>query len=157
MDFTAQVLTTLEALGLELPGNPPAPGGDYVPFRLHNGMGFLAAQTSGPGEEFRGRVGEGLTLEEGQRAAEQAALNALARIHQALGGFDRLVGLLHVAGHVSSAADFYDQPEVLDGASWVFNQVLGERGAHSRTAYAASHLPKRLSIELEITFAYREV
>jgi enamine deaminase RidA (YjgF/YER057c/UK114 family) len=81
-------------------------------------------------------------------------LNALGRIHEALGGFDRLVGLLHVAGHVASADDFRDQPEVLDGASRLFAEVLLERGSHSRTAYPSPRLPKNISIELEITFAY---
>ncbi len=148
------VFRRLADLGLSLPESPPAPAGQYVPFRLHNGMGFLAAQTSGYDEAFRGQVGRELTLAQGQLAAQRAALNALARIHQSLGGFARLTGLLHVAGHVSSAPDFHDQPEVLDGASNVFNSVLLERGQHSRTAYAHLHLPKRIAIELEITFAY---
>ena len=153
-DSDQQVLRRLAELGLSLPDSPPPPAGQYVPFRLHAGIGFLAAQTSGYDEDFRGQVGQELTLRQGQLAAQRAALNALARIHQSLGGFARLIGLLHVAGHVSSAPDFYDQPEVLDGASTVFNNVLQERGQHSRTAYAHLHLPKRIAIELEITFAY---
>jgi hypothetical protein len=96
-------------------------------------------------------------LTQGQEAAQRTALDALARIHQALDGFDRLVGLLHMAGHVCSAPDFFDQPEVLDGASRIFNHALGDRGQHTRTAYAPTQLPKRITIELEITFAYREI
>ena len=153
---TEDVLRKLAELGLELPATPPPPAGDYAPFRLLNGMGFLAAQTSGVEGNFKGQVGKELTLEQGQKAAERAALNALARIHEALGGFDRLIGLAHLAGHVSSAPDFFDQPEVLNGASRVFNHALGVRGQPSRTAYAPNHLPKNLTIELEITFAYRE-
>lgn len=103
---------------------------------------------------FSGQVGKDLTLEQGRKAAERAALSALARIYQALGGFDRLAGLLHVSGHVCSAPGFFDQPEVLDGASRVFNHALGVRGRHSRTAYAPLQLPKRIAVELEITFAY---
>jgi enamine deaminase RidA (YjgF/YER057c/UK114 family) len=64
------------------------------------------------------------------------------------------LALLHVAGHVASADDFRDQPEVLDGASRLFAEVLLERGSHSRTAYPSPRLPKNISIELEITFAY---
>jgi hypothetical protein len=154
--FTDDVIVRLAELGLELPQNPPPPAGDYAPFRLHGGIGFLAAQTSGYDRKYNGRVGEMLTLSQGQQAAQTAALSALARIYQALDGFDRLVGLLHVAGHVCSAPDFFDQPEVLDGASRVFNHALGERGRHSRTAYAPTLLPKQISIELEITFAYRD-
>lgn len=156
-NFTNDVTVRLAELGLELPKNPPPPAGDYSPFRLHAGIGFLAAQTSGYDGKFNGQVGGVLTLPQGQEAAQRAALNALARIHQALDGFDRLIGLLHVAGHVCSAPDFFDQPEVLDGASRIFNHALGERGQHSRTAYAPLNLPKRIAIELEITFAYREI
>ncbi|TYQ27781.1 RidA family protein [Pseudanabaena sp. UWO311] len=156
-NFTNDVIARLAELGLELPQNPPSPAGDYAPFRLHAGIGFLSAQTSGYDGKFSGQVGSVLTLTQGQEAAQKAALNALSRIHQALDGFDRLIGLLHVAGHVCSAPDFFDQPEVLDGASRVFNHVLGDRGLHSRTAYAQTHLPKHITIELEITFAYREI
>lgn len=154
--FTNEVIKKLAELGLELPKNPPPPAGDYAPFRLLNGVGYLAAQTSGYDGTFQGQVGKDLTLEQGQKAAERTALYALARIHQALGGFDRLAGLAHVAGHVCSSPDFFDQPEVLNGASRVFNHALGERGQHSRTAYAPTHLPKHITIELEITFAYRD-
>lgn len=154
MSYTDEVIKKLKELGLELPSEPPPPAGDYVSYRLHGGIGFLAAQTSGYDGTFSGQVGNSLTLEQGQKAAERTALYALARIHQALGGFDKLIGLLHVAGHVCSAPDFFDQPEVLDGASRVFNYGLGERGQHSRTAYAPTHLPKKITIELEITFAY---
>jgi enamine deaminase RidA (YjgF/YER057c/UK114 family) len=157
-NFTDQVMTRLAARGLALPKDLPKPAGLYAPFRLHNGTGYLAAQVPGYGPEgMTGRVGIELSVDQGQRAAERAALNALGRIHEALGGFDRLVGLLHVAGHVASADDFRDQPEVLDGASRLFAEILLERGTHSRTAYPAPRLPKNISIELEITFAYGEI
>jgi enamine deaminase RidA (YjgF/YER057c/UK114 family) len=146
----------LHALGLKLPDSPNAPGGHYQPYRLHGGIGFLAAQTPGANMRYRGQVGKDLSLEDGKKAAELAALNALVRIYQALGGYERFVGLLHVAGHVASAEGFGDQPEVLDGASDLFHAVFAERGKHSRTAYAPLQLPKNLSIELEITFAYKE-
>lgn len=152
--FTEEALLRLEELGLRLPLDLPSPAGSYAPYRLLKGMGFLAAQTPGYDRRFQGQVGRDLTPEVGREAAQVAALNALGRIYQALGGFDRLVGLGHVAGHVCSAPGFYDQPEVLDGASHLFNTVLGDRGQHSRTAYAPIHLPKQISIELEITFVY---
>lgn len=155
-NFTQQVLERLAAKGLELPKSPPAPGGHYEPYRLHKGMGFLAAQYPDKETGLRGRIGVELTVEQGKMAAERAALNALARIHEALGGFERLVGLLHVAGHVASAEGFRNQPEILDSASNLFYDVLGERGKHSRTAYAPIQLPGNLSLELEITFAYLE-
>ena len=153
LNYTQSVMKRISKLGHTLPVALP-PAGDYIPCRLHEGFGFLAAQTSGYDGRFTGQVGNALTLEQGKKAAEVAALNALARIHQELGGFERLIGLLHVAGHVSSAPDFFDQPEVLDGASRIFNYALGKQGEHTRTAYAPMYLPKQITIELEITFAY---
>src|SRR5262249_9781719 len=99
--FTEQALRRLHELGLALPDSPPMPAGLYAPFRLHRGTGYLAAQVSGygPGAPL-GRIGHELTVEQGVGAARRAALNALARIHEALGGFERLVGLLHVGGYV---------------------------------------------------------
>lgn len=155
-DFTTEVLRRLQEKGLELPASPPPPAGQYEPFRLHNGIGFLAAQTPGSTPHLRGCVGQELTFEQGHKAAEISALNALARIHEALGGFDRLIGLLHIAGHVASAEGFEGQPGILDGASNLFLYALQDRGKHSRTAYAPLQLPRGLSIELEITFAYQE-
>ena len=151
------VESRLADLGLRLPTDLPAPAGSYEPFRLHRGLGFLAAQVPGYGPTApTGRVGAELTFEQGRDAARLAALNAIARIDQALGGFDRLTGLLHVAGHVASADDFLEQPGVLDGASDLLVAVFGPRGRHTRTAYPAARLPRDVSIELEITFAYED-
>lgn len=146
----------LAALGLSLPTDLPPPAGDYEPFRLVQGFGSLSAQVPGYGPDAPvGRIGAELTLEQGRVAARDAALNALGRIRQALDGFDRLVGLLHLAGHVASSGAFLDQPAVVDGASALLASALGERGRHSRTAYGPRRLPKNVPIELEITFAYR--
>jgi len=151
----SEVESRLAELGLVLPTELPPPAGAYEPFRLINGWGSLAAQVPGYGPDVpQGRVGAELTVEQGRLAARMCALNALARIDQALGGFDRLVGLLHVAGHVASSEDFLEQPGVLDGASELLAAALGERGQHTRTAYPAARLPKDIAIELETTFVY---
>ncbi|HET9156130.1 MAG TPA: RidA family protein, partial [Myxococcaceae bacterium] len=153
--FTSEVLARLEARGLVLP-MPAPPAGKYEPFRLVRGTGYLAAQL--PSLEGRyvlqGRVGAELTLEEGRQAAALAALSAITRIHQALGGLERLETLTRVDGYVASADTFLDQPEVLDGASELFLWALGDRGRHARTAFAMARLPKNNSVELRVTFAY---
>lgn len=152
----ADVQERLTRVGVDWPTSAPHPAGNYVPFRLHNGIGFLAAQTSGLDGLFSGQVGRDLSVEIGQKAAARAAVFALYRIHEALAGFERLVGLLHVAGHVCSAEGFREQPRVLDGASNLFRAALGDRGLHSRTAYGPTQIVGDLVIELEITFAYAE-
>ncbi len=152
---TAAVEARLAAAGLRLPRDLPPPAGAYDPWRLHRGFGFLAAQVPG-GAARLGRIGAELTPEEGRAAARAAALNAVGRLHEALGDLDRLEGVLHVAGHVAAADGFLDAPAVLDGASELLALALEERGRHTRTAYLAARLPLDVAIELEITFAYRE-
>ena len=102
-----------------------------------------------------GRVGAERTEADGYAAARLAALNVLAQIHAALGGFDRLKTLLRVEGHVASAPNGSHAPKVLDGASDLFAAVLGERGRHTRTAFTPSQLPLNLTVELVVTAAAR--
>jgi enamine deaminase RidA (YjgF/YER057c/UK114 family) len=70
-----------------------------------------------------------------------------------LGGFDRLLTLLRVEGHVSSAPGYFDQPRVIDAASELFSEVLGDKGAHTRAAFAPPALPRNAAVELVVTAA----
>lgn len=141
--------------GLELP-HPPAPVGAYERGVVHGGTGFLSGQFPFVDGKLAhaGRVGAELTEGEGRRAAEIAALNAVAAIEAVLGGsLSGLVTLLRVDGYVASADGFLRQPAVLDGASEAFRRVLGERGRHARAAVAVPRLPFDAPVELVVTFA----
>ena len=85
---------------------------------------------------------------------EPSGLDVGPKIRGVDAAWTGLRGLLHGAGHVASVDDFWDQPEALDGASELLNDVLGERGVHTRTAFARPRLPKNISIELQISFPY---
>jgi enamine deaminase RidA (YjgF/YER057c/UK114 family) len=102
---------------------------------------------------YVGRVGAELSEEEGYAAARLAGLNVLSQIQAALGTFERLAHLVRVEGHVASAPQFRNQPKILDGASDLFMAVLGERGRHTRAAFAPERLPLDLAIELVVTAA----
>ena len=102
---------------------------------------------------FTGRVGIELTPDQGKAAAELAALNVLAQIDKALPSWDQFGGLLRVEGFVASASGFTSQPEILDGASRLFAEVLGELGQHSRAAFSVEQLPLNAPVELVVTFA----
>lgn len=135
---------------------PPTPVGSYERGMVCNGIGFLSGQF--PLVEgrlaFTGRVGAELNEDEGYRAAEIAAANALAQIKAVLGGdFGRLATLLRVDGYVASADGWTRQPSVLDGASNLFVKALGARGRHARSAFAVSQLPLGAPVELIVTFA----
>ena len=144
----------LAELGLTLP-TPSRPAGNYVPFVEANGLLFISGQL--PIENgtlrFVGRVGAELSEQDGYAAARLAGLNVLAQIQSALGSFDRLAHLVRVEGHVASAPGFTNQPKVLDGASDLFAGVLGERGRHTRAAFAPEQLPWNLAVELVVIAA----
>lgn len=144
----------LAELGLVLP-TPSRPAGNYVPFVDAGDLLFISGQLPIENGSLRyvGRIGDELTDADGYAAARLAALNVLAQIKAALGGFDRLKHLVRVEGHVASAPGFYNQPKVLDGASDLFAAVLGERGRHARSAFAPQQLPWNLAVELVVTAA----
>jgi enamine deaminase RidA (YjgF/YER057c/UK114 family) len=157
LDSVAKVEGRLAALGLQLPESPPRPAGSYRATVVSNGLLFISGQlpSFGGKVQFTGRVGAELSEAQGIEAARLAALNVLAQIKVALGGFDSLETLLRVEGHVSSAVGWFDQPKVLDGASDLFNTVLAEKAGHARSAFAHAQLPLNAAVLLVVTASIR--
>ena len=153
---TLSVAERLTQLGLQLPA-APRPAGRYQPWVIANGLLFISGQIPlvDGALTLRGRVGAELSEERGREATRIAALNVLAQIDAALGGFDRLITLARVEGTVSSAPGWHQQPRVLDSASELFFEVLGRRGDHARAAFGAASLPLDAPVELVVTAAVR--
>jgi enamine deaminase RidA (YjgF/YER057c/UK114 family) len=145
------VTEKLSALGLVLP-EAPQPLGSYTAVSEAGNLLFISGQVPiADGKlHYTGRVGAELTLEEGKRAAQLAALNTLAQISKHLGGFERLHHIVRLEGHVSSAEGFYRQPEVLDAASDLFAAVLGDQAGHARTAFSHSQLPANATVIIAV-------
>jgi enamine deaminase RidA (YjgF/YER057c/UK114 family) len=97
--------------------------------------------------KYRGHVGAEVSVEEGQVAARLCALSALAALGSSINEIKRIV---KVTGYVSSAAGFTEQPKVVDGASTLLVELLGEKGAHARAAVGVNELPLGASVELEM-------
>ncbi|RPI45710.1 MAG: RidA family protein [Betaproteobacteria bacterium] len=149
-----EIAARLREAGIELPA-PPRPAGLYRPVICRGGMGFVSGQFPiRHGNCARtGRVGAEVSPEEGRECAALAAANVLAQIRAALGGWERFEGLCRLDGYVASAADFLNQPAILDGASEFFVRVLGPTlGAHARTAFHVPRLPLDAPVELAVTF-----
>jgi enamine deaminase RidA (YjgF/YER057c/UK114 family) len=144
----------LAKLGLQLPA-PPRAAGKYRPVMLAGGLLFVAGQIPLLDGEvrYKGRVGIELSEAEAGEAARLTALNVLAQIKAALDGFNRLVSLIRVEGYVSSSPDWTDQPRVLDYASDLFVEGLGDKGSHVRSAFGVHRLPLNASVELVVTAA----
>ncbi|GAA1256364.1 RidA family protein [Janibacter melonis] len=145
----------LRALGLELP-DLPAPAYAYVPTTRVDDLLYVSGQISrtADGRTLTGRLGETSSVEEGVEAARICALNLLARIDASV-GLDAVQQVLKLNGYVSSAGDFYQQPTVIDGASQLLVDVLGQAGTHARTALAAPVLPANALVEIEAVVAVR--
>ncbi|MBS1253559.1 MAG: hypothetical protein MAG451_02608 [Anaerolineales bacterium] len=147
----------LKELGQELP-EPPNPVAAYVPAVEVNGLLFTSG--SGPIEsgaiKYHGKVGHDLTVEEGYQAARLTMLNLLAVVRQALGSLDRVERIVKVTGLVASAPGFNQQPEVMNGASHLLEQLFGEQGRHARSAIGVNELPFNTPVEIEMIVKVRE-
>ena len=142
----------LAALGIILPP-APKPIGVYVPAVRTGNLVFLSGQlpmlAGTLPDEYRGKLGVTVAIEQGQAAARQATLNALAILDD-LVGLDQVRRIVRLAGHVNSAADFVQQPQVLNADSELLGSVLGDAGVHTRLALGAAALPLDACVEIEL-------
>src|SRR5207248_11558393 len=98
---------------------------------------------------YPGRLGGEISVEDGYQAARQAGLNAIAQLKSATGGdLERIRRIVRLEGYVHCAPGFRDHPKVLDGASDLLNQVLGDKGQHTRTALGIADMPLDAPVQL---------
>ncbi len=145
--------TKLKELGLTLP-DAPAPAANYVPFVQVGDIVYVSGQISADANGFiKGKLGDDMSTEEGAAAARACAINLLAQVKAACGGdLDRLVRVVKLTGFVNSTADYTDQPKVVNGASDLLAEALGDAGKHSRSAVSAASLPLGVAVEIEGIF-----
>jgi enamine deaminase RidA (YjgF/YER057c/UK114 family) len=140
----------LAELGLTLPTVVP-PLASYVPAVQSGNYVYVSGQL--PLVEGKlpktGKVGADVSAEEAAELAKICALNALAAI-ESLVGLGRIVKIVKVTGFVASAAGFTGQPTVINGASNLFGDVLGEQGRHARSAVGVAELPLDAPVEVEV-------
>lgn len=140
----------IESLGYALPEAPP-PVGSYVQCVRSSNLLFLSGGISIVGDKkILGKVGQDLSIEEGQEAARLCILNRLAVVKQELGSLDRVTRIVALNGFVNSPGDFYDHPAVMNGASNLLIDIFGEKGKHTRTALGAPALPLNVAVELNL-------
>jgi enamine deaminase RidA (YjgF/YER057c/UK114 family) len=144
----------MQALGLILP-EPPKPAGHFVPAVQIGKLLFVSGQISvGSGQALiKGKLGRDLSIEQGQEAARLALHNVLAVIRSSIGTLDRVKRIIKLNGWVASAEGFNSQPQVVDGASMLLEEIFGEAGKHARAAIGVAELPLGASVELELIAA----
>jgi len=153
-DAAATPLARLESLGLTLPA-AAAPVANYVPFVRTGALLFVSGQLpvgpDGIDPAHKGKLGGAVSLEAGQAAARQAALNVLAQANAAVGDLARLK-VVRLGGYVNATPDFAAVPQVVNGASDLVAAVLGENGRHARFAVGVAQLPLDAAVEVEGVF-----
>lgn len=141
-------------LGITLP-TPTTPVANYVPFVRTRNMLVCSGQICFDADGklvAKGKLGGGVSIEEGQKAARACAINLLAQVKAAIGDLDKLVRVIRLGGFINSTPDFVDGPKVLNGASDLMVAALGDKGRHARTTVGVAVLPLDAAVEVEGVF-----
>ena len=139
--------------GITLP-DAPAPAANYVPYVLVGSVLYVSGQISQNANGLiLGKLGESMTTDQGAEAAKFCAINLLAQVKSACAGdLDKLVRVVKLTGFVNSMPDFTQQPQVINGASDLMGNVLGDAGKHARVAVSANSLPLGVAVEIDCIF-----
>jgi enamine deaminase RidA (YjgF/YER057c/UK114 family) len=152
--MAGEIEARLKALDLVLP-EAKAAIGSYVPYLHLNGQLVVSGQL--PLRDGKvavaGKLGAEVDVSQGQQAARLCAMNILAQAKAALRDLDRIVQLLRLNGFVNAAPGFADHPKVLNGASDLMVEILGNKGLHTRIAVGCASLPLNAAVEVDALFA----
>jgi len=143
----------LSDLGIALPA-PPTPLGAYVESSDTGNLLFLSGTLPVVNRKLAiaGRLGENLSVKEGQEAARIASLNALAAAKQHLGDLNRLKKLVKLTVLIATTEQFADHAAVADGASDLFVQIFGPEAGHVRLVYGVQSLPIGAPLVVDVVF-----
>ncbi len=147
----------LKELNIVLP-TAPAAVANYVPYTMHNGLLVISGQIpiENGEKKFIGRLGDDMSLEDGQAAARLCAINVLTHINIALNGQLGLVTkIMRLGVFVACTPEFTQQSAVANGASDLMVEIFGEAGRHARAAVGVSALPFGVAVEVEAMVAVK--
>ena len=144
----------LAELGITIP-EAAAPAANYVPYAVSGNQVFVSGQVPFVDGELQyiGKVGSDFSTEEAADCARVCALNILAQVKAACGGdLDRVVRCVKLGGFVNCIDGFGEQPKVINGASNLMVEVLGDKGRHARFAVGTNALPMNVAVEIDAIF-----
>lgn len=153
----SEIEQRITKLGHSLPLAPP-PVGFYVPVSRMGNIVVTSGQLPFVGKElaFKGRVGGEVTIEEGQHAARLCLLNALAQVKACIGSLEDVSQVVRMEGYVHSAPGFHQQPVVLNAASELLVEALGEPGKHTRVALGIHEMPLDAPVQIALWVEVKE-
>ncbi len=149
--MAGRIEARLAERGIELPA-AAAPVANYVPFTVSGNLVIVSGQLCVWNGElrFKGKLGAGISIPDGQQAARLCALNILAHLRVACGGdLDRVRRVMRLGGFVNCTPEFTDMPQVVNGASDLMVEIFGDAGRHARAAVGVSSLPGGVAVEVE--------
>ena len=144
----------LAGLGITLP-QPAAPVANYIGFNQVGSLVIVSGQI--PFVEGKvavtGKLGAGVSIEQGQQAARICFINLMAQVKLACGGdLDRVKRVVRLGGFVACTPEFTQHPAVINGASDLAVAVFGDKGKHARAAVGCPSLPVDAAVEVEGMF-----
>lgn len=144
------VYDKLKQLNITLP--PVAtPAAAYVPFVRSGNLVFLSGHIARKdGKPWVGQLGKDMATEEGKAAARAIAIDLMGTLHAAVGDLDQVKRIVKVMSLVNSTPAFTEQHLVTNGASELFAEVFGDRGAHARSAFGVAQIPLGACVEIEL-------
>ncbi|WP_421783771.1 RidA family protein [Kiloniella litopenaei] len=149
--MTGRVDARLKELGIEVP-QPAKAVANYVGYVTSGNTVFVSGQITAKDGEilYKGKLGDNMSVEEGQEAARLCGINIIAQLYAATdGNLDRVKRIVKLGGFVNSTPDFVDQPKVINGVSDLMVEVFGDKGVHARAAVSAPSLPLGIAVEVD--------
>ena len=144
------VYDKLKELGITLP--PVAtPAAAYVPFVRTGNLVFISGHTAKQsGKPWVGQLGKTMGTEEGKAAARSIAVDLMGTLHAAVGDLNKVRRIVKLMSLVNSTSEFTEHHLVTNGASELFGQVFGDKGAHARSAFGVAQIPTGSCVEIEM-------
>ena len=140
----------LRALKISLPDVKP-PVAAFVPFVRTGNLVYLSGHIAKKdGRPWAGKLGEGLTTAHGKEAARGIAIELLATLQAAVGDLGKIHRIVKLLVLVNSAPGFTEQHLVANGASELFLEIFGDRGAHARSTFGVAQIPFGSCVEIEL-------
>ena len=137
-------------------GNLPKPGGSYIAVNTRGNIAYVAIQFPIKDGQLQhaGRLGDQISTEQGYEAAGICARNIIGQIQKFV-GFENIEGLNHLDIYFQNAENWNDGPKVANGASDLFNEILGEAGKHTRTIIGVHSLSRNSCIAITSSFTLK--
>ena len=144
----------LADMGLELP-EVTSGVGSFIPTVQTGNLLFVSGNTGARLYDFRGKLGAGVSIEQGYEASKCAMLGCLAAARHVLGDLDRIERVVKLLGFVNAGEGFVDTPKVINGASDLLIALYGDNGRHARSAIGVAALPGNAPVEVEMVVQVR--